>query len=125
MGGEGGDVQRASMGGGMHPGISNCGLFGLNLAFWTSPLLMVMGGEELEPSPQLLGVITSVFILSLWLFHSTEVQFYYVSRAQKRPVTDGFFARLRNSSLLGEAAIYSCLACFSLSHPLWMLPWLL
>ena len=53
-----------------------------------------MGGEELEPSPQLLGVITSVFLLrlnstkntqkiyeikqiffpSLWLFHSTEVQ---------------------------------------------------
>jgi len=97
---------------------------GLAIAFWSNIVILVMGGEQYEPCPPLLGVLVTAFILGSWLHHSSDVQKYFVLRSKPGLITDGLFSRCRNPNYLGEMLIYSAFAGFCWNHPLWWLPWL-
>merc|ERR1712179_161221 len=80
--------------------------FGMAIAFWSNIVLLVTGGSEYEPSPAQLSVIATVFIFGNWLHHCADVQKYFVLRARKGLITDGFFSKCRNPNYLGEMMIY-------------------
>jgi len=96
---------------------------GMGLMFWSNIYLLVSGGPEYEPSPPHLGLSVTLFIMGNWLHHSADVQKYFVLRAKRGLITDGFFSRCRNPNYLGEMMIYGSFASFVLNHPLWWFPW--
>merc|ERR1712179_883181 len=83
--------------------------FGMAIAFWSNIVLLVTGGSEYEPSPAQLSVIATVFIFGNWLHHCADVQKYFVLRARKGLITDGFFSRCRNPNYLGDS--YGTIHC--------------
>jgi len=97
--------------------------FGMQGAFWSSPYLLVTGGVEFEPLPHHLGISLTCFIIGNWLHHSADVQKYFVLRARRGLIKDGFFSRCRNPNYLGEMLIYGSFASMVLRHPCWWFPW--
>ena len=85
--------------------------------------LYQLGGAEFEPLPHHLGVSLTCFIIGNWLHHSADVQKYFVLRARRGLITDGFFSRCRNPNYLGEMMIYGSFASMVLRHPCWWFPW--
>jgi len=97
---------------------------GMAISFWASPYFLITGGEELEPSPAQLCFLITLFIFGNWLHHSADVQKYFVLRAKRGLITDGFFSRCRNPNYLGEMMIYGSFAGFSWNHPNGLFPWI-
>ena len=97
------------------------------------------GGTEFEPLPHHLAISLTCFIIGNWLHHSADVQVhignlslnihlnllqkYFVLRARRGLITDGFFSRCRNPNYLGEMMIYGSFASMVLRHPCWWFPW--
>lgn len=86
--------------------------------YWLAPVLVAL--DPTEAPPWLLAVATLVYALGLALMIGSDAQKYFVLRARKGLVTDGFFARTRNPNYLGEMMIY---ASFALVARHWA-PWL-
>merc|ERR1711990_177883 len=73
--------------------------FGMQGMFWSSPYLLVTGGTEFEPLPHHLGLSLTCFIIGNWLHHSADVQKYFVLRARRGLIMDGFFLAMSESKL--------------------------
>jgi len=94
------------------------GIFLSLLLYWAAPLLLVSGGEV--PPPWLVCAVVAVNALGTCLHFGSDAQKYFVLKAQRGLITDGFFARTRNPNYLGEILIYGSFAALSMH---WI-PWL-
>jgi protein-S-isoprenylcysteine O-methyltransferase Ste14 len=88
------------------------------VAYWSAGFLLIHGGWT--PPPWLMGLSALLVVMGTFLHFGSDAQKYFVLRARKGLIQDGFFARTRNPNYLGEMLIYSGFAALS-GH--W-LPWL-
>ena len=98
-------------------GAINAWLFVL-APYWIAPWLIVT--LRIEQSPMVLGTAIALYALGLALMVGADAQKYFVLRARRGLIVDGFFARTRNPNYLGEMMIY---ASFAIVAGHW-LPWL-
>lgn len=97
-------------------GAVNAWLFVLGL-YWIAPWLIVT--QRIEQTPTVLGAAIVLYALGVALMVGADAQKYFVLRARRGLIVDGFFARTRNPNYLGEMMIYSSFAVVA-GH--W-LPW--
>jgi protein-S-isoprenylcysteine O-methyltransferase Ste14 len=98
-------------------GAINAWLFVLG-PYWIAPWLIVAYG--IEQSPAVLGAAIVLYALGVALMVGADAQKFFVLRARRGLIADGFFARTRNPNYLGEMMIY---ASFAIVAGHW-LPWL-
>ncbi len=97
-------------------GALNAWLFVLG-PYWIAPWLIVTQRIE-QPSP-VLGAAIMLYALGVALMVGADAQKYFVLRARRGLIRDGFFACTRNPNYLGEMMLY---ASFAVVAGHW-LPW--
>jgi protein-S-isoprenylcysteine O-methyltransferase Ste14 len=76
--------------------------------YWIAPWLMI--SQRIEQPPAVLGAAIVLYALGLALMIGADAQKYFVLRARRGLIVDGFFARTRNPNYLGEMMIYASFA---------------
>ena len=87
--------------------------------YWLAPALLAWSGKD-APG-WLLGMAGMIYALGVVLMIGSDAQKYFVLRARRGLITDGFFSRIRHPNYLGEMILY---ASFAMLAQHW-LPWLI
>lgn len=77
--------------------------FLINL-YWVAPFILISSGSV--PSPPLIAAAIFINILGVFLHYTSDAQKYYTLKYKSGLITEGFFARCRNTNYLGEVFIY-------------------
>src|SRR4028118_580355 len=82
------------------------GIFGFVLVslYWVAPFILISSGSQ--PPLPLVAAAISLNILGVFLHYSSDAQKYYTLKYHSGLITEGFFARSRNTNYLGEVLIY-------------------
>jgi steroid 5-alpha reductase family enzyme len=72
--------------------------------YWVAPFILISNASE-APYP-LIAIAISVNLLGVFLHYTSDAQKYYTLKYQPGLITEGFFARCRNTNYLGEILIY-------------------
>ncbi len=91
------------------PGIFAFGFIGL---YWVAPFLLISRGVE-PPLPLVAGAI-ALNILGIFLHYVSDAQKYFTLKYQPGLITEGLFARCRNTNYLGEILIYLSFALLAM-----------
>ena len=86
--------------------------------YWLAPLLLISGGA-VPPNPLICGCVATM-VLGTFLVFGADAQKYFVLKARRGLITDGFFSRTRNPNYLGEMMIYGSLAALSMHWIPWV-----
>lgn len=78
------------------------------LLYWIAPFLLISRG--IEPPPILVGGAVAMNVLGVMLHFGSDAQKYFTLKYQPGLITEGYFARNRNTNYLGEILIYSSFA---------------
>jgi steroid 5-alpha reductase family enzyme len=73
-------------------------------AYWIAPFLLI--SRAIEPSPPLIAAAVAMNLYGVFLHFSSDAQKYYTLKYRPGLITEGFFARCRNTNYLGEVLIY-------------------
>lgn len=73
-------------------------------AYWVAPFILISSYSE--PSPPLISVAIFLNVFGVFLNYSSHAQKYYTLKYRPGLITEGFFARCRNTNYLGELFIY-------------------
>jgi protein-S-isoprenylcysteine O-methyltransferase Ste14 len=76
--------------------------------YWIAPFILISSGT-VPPLP-LVALAISLNIFGVFLHFASDTQKYYTLKYQKGLITEGFFARCRNTNYLGEIFIYTAFA---------------
>lgn len=79
-------------------------VFFITNLYWIAPFILISSGSV--PSPPLIAAAISINILGVFLHYSSDAQKYYTLKYKSGLITEGFFARCRNTNYLGEVCIY-------------------
>lgn len=79
-------------------------IFGLANLYWVAPFILISSGT-VPPLP-LVAAAISLNILGVFLHYTSDAQKYYTLKYRPGLITEGFFARCRNTNYLGEILIY-------------------
>ena len=82
--------------------------FAVLLLYWLAPFLLISSGSV--PGLPLVAVAIAVNIMGVFLHYTSDAQKYYTLKYQPGLITEGFFARCRNTNYLGEVLIYASFA---------------
>jgi protein-S-isoprenylcysteine O-methyltransferase Ste14 len=82
--------------------------FGLVCLYWIAPFILISSGTI--PSLPLVAAAICLNILGVFLHFTSDAQKYFTLKYQPGLITEGFFARCRNTNYLGEIFIYSAFA---------------
>jgi steroid 5-alpha reductase family enzyme len=82
--------------------------FGLLLLYWVAPFILISSGSE--PPPPLIAAAISLNLMGVFLHYTSDAQKYYTLKYHPGLITEGFFARCRNTNYLGEILIYGAFA---------------
>lgn len=74
------------------------------LLYWVAPFLLISRGTT--PPAWLISGAIALNILGVFLHYSSDAQKYFTLKYQPGLITEGFFARCRNTNYLGEVFIY-------------------
>jgi protein-S-isoprenylcysteine O-methyltransferase Ste14 len=77
-------------------------------AYWVAPWLLISRGGQ--PSGPLLAIAIFSNLLGVFLHYTSDAQKYFTLKYHPGLITDGFFARCRNTNYLGELLIYGSFA---------------
>ena len=90
------------------------GLVGFVLvsSYWVAPFILIT--SRVEPPLPLVAAAIALNILGVFLHYGSDAQKYYTLKYQKGLITEGFFARCRNTNYLGEILIYSAFAMLAM-----------
>ena len=82
------------------------GVFGFVLVslYWVAPFILISSGSQ--PPLPLVAAAISLNIIGVFLHYSADAQKYYTLKYHSGLITEGFFARSRNTNYLGEILIY-------------------
>ncbi len=81
-------------------------------AYWVAPWLLISRG--VQPSNPILAIAVFMNLLGVFLHYTSDAQKYFTLKYQPGLITEGFFARCRNTNYLGELLIYGSFALLSL-----------
>jgi steroid 5-alpha reductase family enzyme len=76
--------------------------------YWVAPFILISSGT-IPPLP-LVAAAISLNILGVFLHFASDTQKYYTLKYKTGLITEGFFARCRNTNYLGEVLIYLAFA---------------
>ncbi|MDJ0509491.1 MAG: DUF1295 domain-containing protein [Crocosphaera sp.] len=82
--------------------------FGLLMLYWVAPFILI--SQNIEAFPALIAVVIAINLLGVFLHYSSDAQKYYTLKYHSGLITEGFFARCRNTNYLGEILIYGSFA---------------
>ncbi|MCA9686044.1 MAG: DUF1295 domain-containing protein, partial [Myxococcales bacterium] len=86
--------------------------------YWLAPVLIVV--NRVEAPTWLLGVAIMVYALGVVSMMGSDAQKFFVLRARRGLITDGFFARVRHPNYLGEMMLYGSFAALTLHWAPWL-----
>jgi steroid 5-alpha reductase family enzyme len=89
-------------------GLVTFSLLGL---YWVAPIILVSQGVEAHPA--LIAAAISMNLFGVLFHYVSDAQKHYTLKYQPGLITEGFFARCRNTNYLGEFLIYFSFALFS------------
>lgn len=72
--------------------------------YWVAPFILISSGTE-PPYPLIAAAIV-MNLFGVFFHYSSDAQKYYTLKYQPGLITEGFFARVRNTNYLGEILIY-------------------
>jgi steroid 5-alpha reductase family enzyme len=78
--------------------------FGMLLLYWVAPFILIGSGSE--PPLPLVAAAISINLMGVFLHYASDAQKYYTLKYHPGLITEGFFARCRNTNYLGEILIY-------------------
>jgi protein-S-isoprenylcysteine O-methyltransferase Ste14 len=80
------------------------GTFAVLMLYWVAPFLLISRGTV--PPPPLVALAIALNLWGTFLHFVSDAQKYYTLKYQPGLITEGFFARCRNTNYLGESLIY-------------------
>jgi len=80
-------------------------VFGVLGLYWIAPWYLI--SRFVVPGPEIIGLAVALNMFGVMLHFASDAQKYYTLRYHPGLITDGFFARSRNTNYLGELMIYS------------------
>lgn len=92
-------------------GISLIGLVAISL-YWVAPFILISSYSE--PPLPLVAAAISLNIFGVFLHYGSDAQKYYTLKYRQGLITEGFFARCRNTNYLGEILIYFSFAMLAM-----------
>ena len=86
------------------------GIFGFVFVslYWVAPFILISSGSQ--PPLPLVAAAISLNIIGVFLHYTADAQKYYTLKYRSGLITEGFFARSRNTNYLGEILIYGSFA---------------
>ncbi len=87
-------------------------IFGTASLYWVAPFILI--SSRVEPALPLVAAAIVINILGIFLHYSSDAQKYYTLKYRSGLITEGFFARCRNTNYLGEVLIYSAFAMLTM-----------
>ncbi len=79
--------------------------FGILIPYWVAPFILISSGSQ--PPLPLVAAAISINVMGVFLHYASDAQKYYTLKYRSGLITEGFFARCRNTNYLGEILIYS------------------
>ncbi|MEG5035917.1 DUF1295 domain-containing protein [Microcoleus sp. AT3-D2] len=76
--------------------------------YWVAPFILISSGSQ--PPLPLVAAAISLNIIGVFLHYTADAQKYYTLKYRSGLITEGFFARSRNTNYLGEILIYAAFA---------------
>lgn len=76
--------------------------------YWIAPFILISSGSQ--PSYPFIAAAIAINIMGVFLHYSSDAQKYYTLKYKPGLITEGFFARCRNTNYLGEILIYTSFA---------------
>jgi len=73
--------------------------------YWIAPWLLI--SQQIEPSAAIIAVAVVLNMFGVMLHYGSDAQKYFTLKYKPGLITEGFFARCRNTNYLGELLIYS------------------
>ena len=86
--------------------------------YWLAPFFLT--SQRLEQPAWVLCAATVLYALGIVVMMGSDAQKYFVLRARRGLITDGWFARVRHPNYLGEMMVYGSFAVVA-GH---LVPWL-
>ena len=86
--------------------------FGIVCLYWVAPFLLISSG--VEPPLPLISAAIAINTLGVFLHYASDAQKYYTLKYKSGLITEGFFARCRNTNYLGEILIYLAFAMLAM-----------
>lgn len=86
------------------PVIQSIMMFVIIGLYWVAPYILISSGTE--PPIPLVAAAICLNIFGVFLHYSSDAQKYYTLKYKPGLITEGFFARCRNTNYLGEIFIY-------------------
>ncbi|MEM9538952.1 MAG: DUF1295 domain-containing protein [Cyanobacteria bacterium P01_E01_bin.42] len=86
--------------------------FGIVSLYWVAPFILISQRAE-PPLPLIAGAI-ALNIIGVFTHYVSDAQKYYTLKYRKGLITEGFFARCRNTNYLGEILIYFAFAMLTM-----------
>lgn len=83
-------------------------------AYWLAPWLLISRGVDVPPA--LLALAVACNVTGCMLHYSADAQKHFTLKYRRGLITEGFFARCRNTNYLGEMLIYLGFAILPM-HP--------
>ena len=80
------------------------GTFAVLMLYWVAPFLLISRGT-VPPLP-LVALAIALNLWGIFLHYVSDAQKYYTLKYQPGLITEGLFARCRNTNYLGEVLIY-------------------
>lgn len=80
-------------------------LFLLVSLYWVAPFILI--SSRSQPTPPLVALAVASTVFGVFLHYSSDAQKYYTLKYHSGLITEGFFARCRNTNYLGEILIYT------------------
>ena len=80
--------------------------------YWVAPFMLISRGV-IPPLP-LVAIAIALNILGVFLHYGSDAQKHFTLKYRQDLITEGFFARCRNTNYLGEILIYLPFAMLSM-----------
>ena len=80
--------------------------------YWVAPFLLISNGSE--PPLPLVAAAIAINIAGIFLHYVSDAQKYYTLKYRSGLITEGLFARCRNTNYLGEILIYLSFAMLAM-----------
>lgn len=87
--------------------------FAVLALYWIAPFVLI--SQHIEPTSAVIGAAVALNMFGVMLHYSSDAQKYYTLKYKSGLITEGFFARCRNTNYLGELMIYCGFAMLSMS----------
>jgi len=81
--------------------------------YWIAPVYIIY--NHIQPPAWLIGLAVTLTVLGTLLHFGSDAQKHYTLINKRGLITDGFFARCRNTNYLGELMIYCGFAALTAS----------